>query len=96
MTGPSGSSATPKEIAEWMHEQLGTGELYQSELADKIIKTFGKQNTYTNANGNPAINKEILKEFNKLTQEDVVWSRSGQYWRKRKESDPPGKRMVTY
>ena len=47
----------------------------------------------TSAKGDGII-KEVLDEFQKLTPDDVVWSRSRQLWRKRRASDPPDTRMV--
>jgi hypothetical protein len=55
---------------------------------------FGEEYVYQNENHNWAIRKEILEEFRRLTPDGVVWSRSEQLWRKRREYDPPGKRMV--
>lgn len=55
--------ATPREIAEWMLAEFEkTGRLFQDDAVKGIIARFGVEHTYTNANGNPAINKDILKE----------------------------------
>jgi hypothetical protein len=86
--------ATPKEIAEWMLvEYQKFDRLYQNRIANQIRSHFGQEWVYRNKNGNSAIVKSVLDEFRKLTPKDVVWSRSEQFWRKRREHDPPG-RMV--
>jgi hypothetical protein len=88
------NTATAKEIAVWMLRQFeAIGWLRQSRVAVQILTKFGDKHVYRNKNRNYAINKDILVEFRKLTDENVVWSRSRQEWRKRRASDPPG-RMV--
>lgn len=86
--------ATAKEIAEWMlSEYQKLDRLYQSRTAYQIRTKFGEEWTFRNTNGNFGIVKPVLDEFRKLTPSDVVWSRSEQFWRKRRDHDPPG-RMV--
>lgn len=86
--------ATAKEIAEWMFaEYQKLDRLYQSRTAYQIRAKFGAEWTFRNRNGNFGIVKPVLDEFRKLTRSDVVWSRSEQFWRKRRDHDPPG-RMV--
>jgi len=86
--------ATAKEIAEWMLIEYHKFErLNQNRIANQIRTHFGPEWVFRNRNGNFGIVKSVLNEFRRLTPEDVVWSRSGQFWRKRREHDPPG-RMV--
>lgn len=88
-------NATPKEIAEWMLQEFEkSGMLYQSDAADGIIERFGEQHTYTNENGNPAIDSKILAEFRKLTTGKAVWSRGDQCWERPPKDHPPGQRMI--
>jgi hypothetical protein len=54
---------------------------------------FGEQFTYTNDNGNPAIDKRVLKAFRKITGETVVWNRWGSSWRRRTEGDAAGRKQ---
>lgn len=83
--------ATAKEIAEWMYaEYQKLDRLYQSRTAYQIRTKFGEEWTYRR-NGNFGIVKPVLDEFRKLTPSDVVWSRSEQFWRKRRDNDPPGR-----
>ena len=86
--------ATAKEIAEWMRiEFQKLDRLYQTRVAYQIRTEFGEEWIYRNRNGNFGIVNPVLNEFRKLTPADVVWSRSEQLWRKRRDNDPPG-RMV--
>lgn len=83
---------TPLEIAEWMVAELAQRpSLYQSRVATHV-RRHNAELTHRNANGNWALDKAILAAFRKLTSGDeIVWSRSGQYWRHRKPSDKPGR-----
>ena len=83
---------TAKEIAEWMKAELeGKRNLYQSRVATHVFKE-NPELVYRNKNGNRALDKSILDAFRKLTPGDeIVWSRSGQYWRHRKPTDKPGR-----
>ncbi len=83
--------ATAREVAEWMAKQLVQfGELYQADAVGEIEERFGDDHVYENANGNPAISKDVLAEFRKLTP-DYVWVRSERYWRKRETCDESGR-----
>jgi len=85
---------TDADIALWMVEELKRRKfLYQEQTAWDIKRLFGKSFVYDNANGNPAISKSVLKEFTKLTKEDVVWSRGERYWRARIATDKPGRQQ---
>jgi hypothetical protein len=88
--------ATAAEIAQWMPEEYRKhNRLDQSRAASHIRREFGEEWVYRNKQRNWAIHRDVLAEFRKLTPDDVVWSRSNQLWRQRREFDPPGKRMVT-
>lgn len=69
--------------------------LYQEEAAYSISDQFGEEHIYYNDNGNPAISMDVLKEFNKLTRDTVVWVRSQRFWRLREPGDEPG-RLAEY
>lgn len=89
------SSEDEKAVARWMLDQYQQqNRLVQSSAAHGIRITIGEHHLYKNRQRNWGINKGILEEFRKLTPSDVVWSRSSQTWRQRRESDPPDKRMV--
>ena len=89
------TTESEKEVAAWMLEQYErSNRLVQSSAAIGIRRNFGDEHVYKNKQRNWGINKGVLAEFRKLAPEDVVWSRSAQTWRQRRESDPPDKRMV--
>lgn len=74
-----------KEVADWMVAEMGDGHwLYQETIVYKMKSRWGADYVYTNSNGNPAISKEVLKEFRKLTEETLVWERGSRAWRRRK------------
>jgi hypothetical protein len=81
---------TVKEVAEWMVNELeGWRYLNQTDAAARIRMNFGEEFIYINRHRNPAISKAVLAEFEKLTQDSVVWVRKSRRWRKR--GDAPGR-----
>lgn len=87
--------ATIKDIAIWMMNEIKeTGFLYQESAVYDIIEKFGEEFSYINENGNNAIDKKILYEFRKLTEDSVVWERREKLWRIREDHDTIGKRQV--
>lgn len=70
------------KIAKWMTQQFKGNYLYQEDVAWQLHTNLKGQATYTNDNGNIAINKDILREFRKLTDGQVVWERGEKAWRK--------------
>lgn len=90
----NGIATVPGDVATCMMDRLREDRpLYQDDAAWKIKKQFGDAFVYNNANGNPAIGKDVLKAFRKVTDEDVVWSRSERCWRRRKPKDKPGRQQ---
>ncbi|APE26719.1 hypothetical protein vnz_37005 (plasmid) [Streptomyces venezuelae] len=83
--------------ARWMLVQVtntsGRG-LYQVDAAEHIKKHFGSGLTYTNDNGNPAIDKKVLSAFRAISKDTVVWERGEKCWRQRTDSDPEGARQT--
>jgi len=63
------------------------GILYQEEAVYGIMENFGEEYTYLNENGNPVIDRKVLKKFRKLTDKTIVWIQSEKYWRFREEGD---------
>ena len=85
---------TPQAAAQWMLKKLNADNHLVQEQAVWELRKLDPALTYQNDNGNLAISKSVLAEFNKLTKgDDVVWSRSERLWRFRAASDVPGKRM---
>lgn len=87
--------AMPEHVARWMLEQLqAKRELYQEDVVYEIERKFGAQFVYENENGNPAIDRRVLREFRKLTEDTVVWERGERFWRFRQTGDEAGHRQV--
>ena len=75
--------ATPEEqeIAEWMVSEVQqNGRLYQERAVRTIASRFGKEFTYSNASGNPAISRRVLRVFNEIKPEGVDWDRWDRSW----------------
>lgn len=66
---------------------MDEGDVYQSDAVREIAEKFGEEYTYTNENGNPAINRKVLAEFGKLKGEDITWDRSGLFWHMKTDLD---------
>lgn len=89
------STIKASDVAQWMLNQINKErELYQNEVVYLIEDKFGSQFVYENRNGNLAINCEVLKEFWKLTDKTVVWSRIEFCWRIRNADDPKVGRLA--
>jgi hypothetical protein len=85
---------TPEVIAQWMLGQLGQGKrLYQEDAAGEIAERFGAEFIYENDNGNPAIDKRVLRAFKKISGDTVVWERWDFCWRKREATDAPSRKQ---
>ncbi len=74
--------ATNLDVAQYMMDELlDKGLLYQENVVQDIHSEFGEEFMYYNENGNPAISKDVLKEFKKLKEgHNVEWDRSGRCW----------------
>ena len=85
---------TPTDVAGWMLGQLEAGDWLTQEYAvAEISRRFGEEFVYLNDNGNPAIDKRILRAFRKLTEDTVIWDRWEFAWRKRTTSDGPTRKQ---
>lgn len=86
---------TAHDVAVWMAKRLDeSGILAQEEVVWDIREQFGDAFVYENDNGQLAIAKNVLTAFNKLTKETVVWVKPDRSWRKRLESDEPGREQM--
>ncbi|HLO32695.1 MAG TPA: hypothetical protein VK249_26345 [Anaerolineales bacterium] len=74
--------ATPKAIAEWMLGELKQETILSQEvIAHEISLLFGEEFTYTNADGDLAIDERVLCEFRNLTEDMVVSIGGERVWR---------------
>lgn len=97
MYGHRMSSTDAQAAAAWMLQRIKESrahELYQSDAVDHIAKHFDGGLTYTNDNGNPAIDKKVLKAFKEISGDTVVWNNGWKGWSLRSPRDPVGKRRA--
>ena len=96
--------ATPKEVAQWMVARVAEGaSLLQVEAVATIEKLFGTEFVYFSDIGEKSIDRRILYQFRKLTEDEVVWVTrhgggfwSGAHWRKRDPGDSSGRTQYIY
>jgi hypothetical protein len=90
MTG----ATTAADVARWMLEQVQTSQWLDQDVAVfEIEKRFGSTFVHDNENGNPAIDRSVLKEFKAISRETVVWERGDRAWRLRGPHDAPGRQQ---
>lgn len=65
--------------------------LYQDDVVDYLIKNNANDLLKENTDGNVVLNNNVLNAFKKATEDNVVWVRSGFYWRYRVAEDEPGR-----
>jgi hypothetical protein len=78
-----------KKIAKAMADVLSEHKkevLHRTDLIEFLREEFGGKFVYTNEHGHPAIDEKLLEEFAKLSP-TLVYSRSEECWRQRKERD---------
>ncbi|KAB5494898.1 hypothetical protein F8564_19895 [Serratia sp. RJAL6] len=65
--------------------------LYQDDVVDYLVKANEESFLTENSDGNLVLSRPVLDAFKQLTAENVVWVRSGFYWRYRVAEDEPGR-----
>lgn len=82
------------DAAQWMLGQFyaQNGFLYQEYAATLLLHMADTNLAYYDANSNVCIAKPVLAKFNKLTS-DLVYERTGKFWRHRLPSDLPGRQQ---
>lgn len=65
--------------------------LYQDDVVDYLVKNNANDMLKENSDGNLVLNNNILNAFKKATEDNVVWVRTGFYWRYRVAEDEPGR-----
>lgn len=84
---------TEDQAAQWMLRQFEEfGFLYQEGAASHLLNFNDEALVYFDANSNLCIGKNVLKRFNDLTP-DAVYERAGKFWRRRLETDQPGRQQ---
>ena len=84
---------TARDAALWMVGQMkqNGGTLSQHNVVRHLKETSGTEHVYMGENGAFYIDRNVLQFFEKLTEGNVVWDLSGQYWRTRRPGDKPGR-----
>ena len=79
--------------AHWMVNRMRSsgGFLSHHTVVKHFRETSGSRHVYMAENGAYCIDKDVLRSFDRLTGNAVVWDRAGQYWRNRHPSDSPGR-----
>lgn len=86
---------TTEQVALWMQAALSKdGCLYQDDVVDYLIKSNDLTHLTINSQGNEVLGRSVLKAFLELTRDDVVWVKSGFYWRYRVAEDEPGRNAI--
>ncbi|MBP1495012.1 hypothetical protein J8Z69_11950 [Acinetobacter nosocomialis] len=72
-------------VAQWLYDEILKKKWVDQGFAvSDILGKFGKDFVYYNENGNLAINKSVLREFNKLKKQlprgRIEWDRSDRSW----------------
>jgi hypothetical protein len=83
--------ASARDVAEWMVRELnGKSFLECGHACQEIRKRFGEQFIRLNAHGGNAVATKVLREFRKISDLDVVWSRRERVWRRGEGVDQAG------
>ena len=82
------TNVTAFDVAKWMIKELDEQEYLDQEWTVwEIQDLFGDDFIHEKENGNLSIAKNVLKEFRKLTEGEVVWMRSEKAWRRLYEDE---------
>jgi hypothetical protein len=91
---PPDPNLTPRDAAAWMIAEVEKGPLHHGRVVHHLSRHFGERFIRRNSRGNRVVSIEVLQAFLALTRHAVVWVRREQFWRKRRPSDPPGRREI--
>ena len=84
---------TAASVGKWLFDIiLADKYVFQENLVRDIKAQFGDTFVYINDNGNLAISKDVLQEFNKLKTKlgdrgVITWDRSDRAWRYKDSSE---------
>ena len=71
-----------KDVAEFMLKELNKkGTLPQVGLVDMIQEKFGDEFVFKTTHGTLTIDRKVIREFNKIKGEDILWDKDGCCWR---------------
>jgi hypothetical protein len=84
---------TEEEAARWMLREYDEfGFIYQEGAAGHLFQLNDEKLAYFDKNSNLCVGKGVLAIFNRLTPA-AVYERSGKFWRRRLETDQPGRQQ---
>jgi len=76
------------EVAKWMFAEFDrNGVLFHDIAVDRIRELFGTEFTYPVEDGYFGIDQDVLREFRRLGDGQIVWVRFQQFWRRRRPDD---------
>ena len=84
---------TPEEAAQWMLDELDRRHWLDHEIVTWELRKLDPSLLDMNASGNDVVKKSVLKVFEQLTKDSVVWSVGERHWRRRAPSDSPGRKQ---
>jgi hypothetical protein len=87
---------TAQDVAQWMADRVQEFYLPREATALEILEVFGEPFVVQTDAETWVIAPPVVKAFDKLTKETVVWVRGGQYWRTREPGDPARAREVDW
>lgn len=77
-------SDSPKDVAEWMYEQVNQkAVLWQAYAVVAIADRFGKSFIDNDKSGEPVVSQIVLAEFRRLSSDAVIWDEDLAQWRLR-------------
>jgi len=86
--------ASPKDVALWILRQIEQhGYAYQQIIAPQISQQFGPEFVYKNKSLGLSLTPAVLRSFNTLTGDGVVWERSVKRWVARRSHHKPGRQQ---
>lgn len=80
-----------KTVAQWMLERVKDGPLWQNIAAREISTRFGSFYVHENLNAPLTIQQGVLKAFEVISAEIVVYEADKRCWRLREPDDGPGR-----
>ena len=81
-----------KEASVWMLAQLKKdGCLYQDDVVDYLLKVGADVLLRENSDGNLVLQRKLLNQFRRKTEDNVVWVKPDKYWRFRVPEDEPSR-----
>lgn len=92
-TAPAQKAAvTPQTVAAWMMTELDQGgRLYLARVADDVAARHGPPLVAFDDDGLPILQNDVIRAFQELSGDGVVWCMSSRSWRRRRPGDRPGR-----